>query len=108
MTLAVRELGMAPEKFWDLLWADWMLYVSHIQAQQEKRKQDHELQVELTRQLMALTANINRDSKKKPTPFEGRDFFKLSYDTQITPKDYKFEDVARRFGSKIKKQNGGD
>lgn len=41
------------------------------------------------RELYALLCNINRDAKKKPTPFKGTDFLKLSFDgtqEQIQPK----------------------
>lgn len=66
--------------------------------------------MELTGQVMALIANVNRDPKRHPTPYSRRDFFKLSYDnkaTEIEPDPDMFNKIARTLGSKIKDKASG-
>ena len=86
------------------------MYVYRAYKQSMQRLQDRELPIELTRQFMTLFANANRDTKKKPTPYTPQDFWKLSYDTQLTQEadPELFGRIARRLGSTIKKKNSGD
>lgn len=55
----------------------WLQRIIHIQ---EQRKQDRELLIELERGTMALYANLHRDPIAYPEPYEGKHFYKLSYD----------------------------
>lgn len=71
---------MSSKDFWALTWWDFNLWVYRILELQRKRKEDQELNIELTRSFMTLFANANRDSKTHPEPFEKQEFFKLSYD----------------------------
>lgn len=59
--------------------------------------------------LMALIANVNRDVRKRPTPFKRDDFYRMSLDTQLTQDvdPELFAKVARRLGGTIKKKESG-
>jgi hypothetical protein len=97
-------VGLSPEEFWNLTWYDWVMYMYRFYKENERRLSDQELVVSLNGDLMALIANVNRDDKKRPTPFSKHDFYKFSEDTQLK-EEYDpelFEKVARRLGSKIK------
>jgi hypothetical protein len=104
---------MKPKRFWKLEIYEWSLWLNRIVNLQEKRKQDHELLIELERNTMALMANIHR-SKDAPI-FTGTDFYKLSYDEivqesdkilKVTGKEL-FELMNNRFKNKpIRRKNG--
>ena len=104
--MAVTDLGLSPEYFWGLTWYEWGLYVLRLIKENKRSLEQREFTMELTGQFMALLANVNRDSKKKPSPFKREDFFRLSYDTQLTHEadPELFGRVARRLGSEIKKK----
>jgi len=63
---------------------------------------------------MTLIANIYRDKKVRPNPYQPQDFVRLSFDDDIereahqhhppTPEFIAF--LKKRFGSTIKKKNG--
>jgi hypothetical protein len=69
---------MSSKKFWKLDLYDWSLCLARIDHLQQKRKQDHELLIELERNSMALFANAHRG--KDQAAFTGKDFYPLSYD----------------------------
>jgi len=96
---------MDSKTFWSLTWWDWNLWVEKIRADRERRQQDRELKMEMTRQFMCLFANVNRDSKTKPTPFEPTDFMRLSYDKddeeKQAEKKISLKDVKANLGSKF-------
>lgn len=75
-----------------------------IQHKQELRMRKTELSIELTRSFMALFANANRDSKRRPTPYEPKDFYTLSYDKKldIAVDPDLMDKMKKKFGSKIK------
>jgi hypothetical protein len=63
---------------------------------------------------MTLIANIHRDAKKHPMPYEPTDFIRLSFDDDVEREAHKYhpptpeliEHLKNRFGSTIKKKNG--
>jgi hypothetical protein len=67
------------EYFWKLDLYDWSLWVERVLGLQQKRREDHELMILLSRNSDALFANANW-KKENGEQFEGRDFYKLSYD----------------------------
>lgn len=105
--MARTELGMSSKEFFRLTWWEWGMCLLQIYKNNKRRQEDHELSMELTRQFMALFANANRSKTTKP--FMPQDFWKLSYDTQITPSEAPtlevFERLVAKHG-KRKKTNG--
>ena len=61
-------MGLLPEQFWSLTFFEFASYSRHIR-ESEERAWWH------TASLMALHANLNRDSKKKPVPYKAADFY---------------------------------
>lgn len=98
---------MSSAEFWDLTWYDWGLWCHRILAERKRRKEDHELTVEMTRSVMALLANINR--KRTAAPYRGSDFFTLPYDvpddnTMVGLDNKEFLEIMKqRFGKKKKR-----
>lgn len=66
---------MESEKFYNLTWYDWGMYADRIYDQRLKRREDHELQIEMTRSMMAVHARLGGNKNAKP-----QDFWTLSYD----------------------------
>jgi hypothetical protein len=103
---------MSCVEFWELTWYEWGLKSLGLIKEGLRRKSDDEFKMELTGQFMALFANVNRDSKKRPAPYTRPDFFKLSYDKaeedqpQVKPTLETFEQLTERHGSKRKRKNG--
>lgn len=62
------SLGLLPEKFWSLTFFEFASYSKYI-MEEDKRQWWH------TSSLMALHANMNRDSKKQPTPYKAESFY---------------------------------
>jgi CRISPR/Cas system CSM-associated protein Csm2 small subunit len=98
---------MKSEYFWGLSLYDWSIWIDRILSQQQKRKEDHELMILLARNSDALFANANF-KKENGEQFDGRDFYKLSYDEikensdraeKITGKIL-FEQMQERFKGK--------
>lgn len=73
----------------------------------QRRIEEHDFQKMLAGEFMALFANANRDPRKT-TAFSRKDFFSLSYDTQLTEEidPELFNKVARRLGGTIKGKQG--
>lgn len=92
MVYAYTECGVSVERFWEMSYYEFAL-------EAQKAKKSFETRAVFTREILALIANVNRDDKKKPTPFKGSDFFKLSFDKEeleevkIIPP----EDVEKKF-----------
>lgn len=104
---------MKSEYFWKLDLYDWSLWVDRVLGIQQKRKEDHELMILLARNTDALFANANF-KKDNGEQFEGRDFYKLSYDEikegsdraeRITGKIL-MSQLMERFKDKPIKKNG--
>ena len=97
---------MEPEKFWELSYYEWSLWLLRIKHQARKRKQDQEVLIELERNSMALMVNLW--SKKKVS---GRDFYTLSSDGEekagpaITGEQL-MEKMKERFKDKPVKKRG--
>lgn len=99
---------MDEDKFWSLDLYHWSLWLQRILAMQNRRKQDQELLIELERNSMALFANAHRG--KEQAPFNGQDFYKLSYDevveeSKITGEDM-FQMMSERFKNKPLRKRG--
>ena len=60
-------MGLLPEQFWSMTFFELASYSAHARHQDE-RAWLH------TSSLMALHANLNRDSKRKPQPYTAQDF----------------------------------
>lgn len=66
------------------------------------------------RSVMTLIANIHRDVKRHPQPYEPSEFVRLSFDDDIEreahgyhpPSPELIAHLKKRFGSTIKKKNG--
>lgn len=102
---AYVDCGLSVDEFYGLSFYEWKLEISRVKRKDKLVSAEWEGQAMLFRELMALTANINRNSKKTPTPFEGKDFIRLSFDPEKEEKgsrkltqeevDAKFEKVKR-------------
>jgi hypothetical protein len=99
---------MDPEKFWDLSWYEWGLYVLRLFEHTERQKAQQEFVMAMNGDLMAMLANINRDQKKHPGFFTRNDFYKLHLDTQLKKEvdPELFAKVAKKLGGTIKKKKG--
>lgn len=100
LTLAYTEMGLTVEEFFNLSWYEWGLECLKL-----KKKNESQVQLWAFREFMALMANINRDDKKRPIPFKGSDFFKLSFDKEDKPKETRQmtqEEIEKKFGKFLK------
>ena|SRR5688572_10474499 len=70
---------MKSEYFWGLTLYDWSIWIERILSLQRKRKEDHELLMELERNSNLLFAKANL-KKENGEEFTAQDFYKLSYD----------------------------
>lgn len=104
LILAVCELDMTPEYFWELSWYDWGLYILKYNTKVERERDKEEAHWVRTRAFMALFANAHRDKKKRPTEFKPTDFIVLSFDKTEAPKKIVSEkEMKQKFGGKFKK-----
>ena len=85
---------------------EWCL---EVERYVRKEKKEMELRWVHTRAIIAEIYNVNRDTTKKPTPFKGSDFIRLSFDDVEEVKEVE-EDGAEYFrrmklkaGTKFKK-----
>ena len=85
------------------------MYSLKVIKDNERRQFDIDFQKMLAGEFMALFANANRDPKKT-SAFTRKDFYKLSYDTQLVEEvdPDLFNKVARRLGGTIKKKDGNE
>lgn len=97
------------EKFEDLTFYEWMLYVERHRVKMDRQKFEWETGWDHTRNIMAMVANAG-GGKKGGGSFSPSDFIKLSYDTStgnepLTEEKAReiFEHAKKRFGSKINK-----
>lgn len=99
-------MGLSLKYFWSLTWYEWGVELIRYYIIEKEKASHQEFLMELTGQFMALFANANRAKSAKP--FSRKDFFKLSYDTQLTPEadPELFARVAKRLGGTIKKKKG--
>lgn len=58
-------------------WYDWSLWVEHIRQKHRRRKEDHELLIEMFRSTLCRYYNWNRGDNPALSP---EDFWRLSYD----------------------------
>jgi hypothetical protein len=92
---AYVDCGLSIDEFYNLSFYEWALEVERVKRKSELLNIKWEGEASLFRELMALLANINRNPKKTPTPFEGKDFIPLSFDKpkekyvsrQMTPEE---------------------
>lgn len=94
---------MSSEVFWSLGWYDLNLWLDKIRHGFKKVNEEREFTMEMTRQVLCLIANVNRDSKSKPTPFEPQDFMKLSYDKKELKDTRTPEEVKAKFPKTLPK-----
>lgn len=81
------------------------MYVFKLYKKHQTELAERELPIELTRQFMALFANVNR-SKNQP-PFTPQDFWRLSYDKNtVEERPMSFKEAKALLGSRIKKDDG--
>lgn len=60
-------MGLLPMQFWSLTFFEYASYSKHLRYE-DSRQWWH------TSSLLAMTANVNRDPKKTPTPYKPKDF----------------------------------
>jgi hypothetical protein len=84
-----------------LTWHEWGLYLLRAVKDTEDRQLNEELEWAKWRELYALLCNINRDPKKKPDPFKGTDFIKLSFD-EVEEKQVK--EIDQEYLERLKKR----
>jgi hypothetical protein len=109
---AYVECELSIDEFYNLSFYEWGLEVERVRKRSEEKKIQWEGEASLFRELMALLANINRNPKKTPTPFEGSDFIKLSFDKpkeqyvsrKMTPEEV--DAKAKKIEALKNKQNG--
>jgi hypothetical protein len=80
LKFAYVDCGLSVDEFYGLSFYEWQLEVSRVKRKAELMNAEWESHAMLFRELMALTANINRNPKRTPTPFEGKYFIRLSFD----------------------------
>jgi hypothetical protein len=99
---------MSSKKFWKLSLYEWSIWLLRIKSQQERRRQDIELRVELERTHMELLAAAQGIKKLDGNSFSKYDFFwTLSYDTIPDPviklsDEETMQKVKQRFRKYIK------
>lgn len=106
MNMAYSEMGLSLDRFFELSWYEWGLECLKLKRRNEKRLETWEGNTSVIREFMALMANINRDDKKKSSPFKGSDFIKLSFDKEEAQEEVKLippEEVDKMFGGKFLK-----
>lgn len=98
MVYAYVYCGISVEEFWDMSYYEFGLASL-------KSRHNFETKAAFNRDILCLLANINRDDKRKPSPFKGSDFYKLSFDKDeveelklLTP-----EEVENKFPKTLKK-----
>lgn len=108
LAFAYAECGLSVEKFFELSFYEWSLEIHKVLTRRERDHTVWEGHASLHREVMALLANVNRDSKTKPTPYKGSDFMKLSYDTDEEAKNKRMtpEEVDAKFPKLLKAKNG--
>lgn len=98
MVFAYSELGVSIDDFWNLSYYEFGLLIL-------KSKKRFERSAVLVREVMALIANVNRDSRKKSSPYIGSDFIKLSFDNdskETVSKRMTPEEVEKKFSKILK------
>jgi len=109
LAFAYAECGLSVEEFFDLSFYEWSLEIHKVLTRRERDHTIWEGHASLHREVMALLANVNRDSKTKPTPYKGSDFMKLSYDSDEVDEQKKImtpEEVEAKFPKFLKKKDG--
>jgi hypothetical protein len=108
--LARVELGMTSEEFYKCTWYDWSLWVERILEQRKRRREDHEVVMEMFRQVLCYYYNWNRGNNPELMP---SNFWKLSYDqdtrqdTEPTEEEkVKLQETIKRLESKSKRKRG--
>lgn len=96
-------MGLLPEQFWSLTFFEYASY-SRYHLEEDKRSWWH------TSSLMALQANMNRDSKKNPTPFKAEQFYpygeqnkKAKFVRGMTNEE---RDLTSEWAHKFREKNG--
>lgn len=88
-----------------LSYYEWSLEVHKVKKRHERDNIQWENQAVFAREIMALIANVNRNPKKKPLPYNGSDFIKLSFDKKEADQKNKAmtpEQVEAKFGKYVK------
>lgn len=95
-------MGLTPAEFWELTWYEWGLYLQRLSKINKEKVEEWEKFAYFFGDLMALTANIHRDAKKRPAAFTREDFYNLSSEKKkgkislkLTP-----EEVEAKFNGK--------
>ncbi len=111
VAFAYSECGLSIEQFFRLSWYEWSLEILRVKARRKRDFTVWEGQASLIREHMALMANFNRDTKKRPQPFKGSDFIKLSFDEKEEEQERKImspEEVEAKFGKFLIPQKNGE
>lgn len=79
LAIAVSEMELSPDEFWELSWYEWGLYLLRIKKRGEREVREHESGWEKTRILWATIVNSYAKHPVKP-----KELIKLSYDNDVT------------------------
>lgn len=98
----MAEIGLMPNEFYELSLYEWMLFIDRHNRNLERTKLDEEIKLHHTWELIAAIYNTVRDSKKKPEPYQRKDFIKLSFDKEEEKEEIKSvpltpDEVTNRF-----------
>lgn len=109
LAFAYAECGLTVDEFFDLSFWEWSLEIHKVRARSERLKDKWENDACFVREIMALIANVNRDGKKHPKPYEGKDFIRLSFDKDVPEKNKIVppEEVEAYFGKTLKMKKNG-
>lgn len=102
------KLGLSSEYFWNLTWYEWGFEALRILDLTKQKINEQELLLLAIGDFMTLFANANR--AKGDRPYTRKDFYKLSFDTQLTVESDPelFSRVAKRLGGTIKKKESDE
>lgn len=93
---------MTHEVFWSLGWYDWTLWMWKIYEDRKRHVEGIEIEWERQSYLLALIANTNRDSAKRPNPFLPTDFFTPSWKKEVKSEEQVTEDVISKYPKRLK------
>src|SRR5690348_10007661 len=80
LAFAYAECGLNVDEFFNLSFYEWSLEVYKVKHRRKREFNKWESDAVFVREILTMMANINRDTKKRPTPFEPHEFIKLSFD----------------------------
>ncbi len=106
LALAVSELDLSPDVFWELTWYDWSLYLHKLDVKRESDKLKQELEWDRFRSLFTVISN-HTPKKAGTPPSKPTDWMRLSFDNETEKKESEPltpDQVEKRFGKSLKEK----